>query len=97
MATELKGEDKKKDEYLEGIIKTVIPFIFGVLAGLISFSMLGSNPTSEDGLLIALLMVMIQKFVFQFLHRDLEGAKDWIYISFMTLFCWFLTFSLLLN
>ena len=93
-----KGEkDKKKAEYVEGIIKTVVPFVFGVLAGVISFFMLGSNPTSEDGLLIALLMVLIQKFVFPFLHTSIEGVKDWIYITFMTLFCWFITFSLLLN
>jgi hypothetical protein len=53
-------------------------------------------PESEDWLLIALLLVLVQKFVYPFLHTSIKGAKDWIYISFMTIFCWFITFTLLL-
>ena len=96
MATETKEKDKKKEEYEEGIKKTVIPCLFGVLAGIISFYVV-KDPLSEDGLLIAILLVMVQKFVYPFVHTNLEGAKDWIYISFMTLFCWFMTFTMLLN
>lgn len=96
MANEKSAGNKKKEEYAEGIIKTVIPSLFGVLAGVISFFVI-SNPLSEDGLLIAILLILVQKFVFPFLHINLEGAKDWIYISFMTIFCWFVTFALLLN
>jgi hypothetical protein len=55
-----------------------------------------SSPTSEDWLLIAILMVIVQKFVYPFLHTSIKGAKDWIYISFMTIFCWFIFFTLLL-
>ena len=96
MENEKSGEDKKKEEYAEGIIKTAVPSLFGVLAGVISFFVI-TNPVSEDGLLIAILMVLVQKFVYPFLHINMEGAKDWIYISFMTVFCWFVTFALLLN
>lgn len=96
MANEKSAGNKKKVEYAEGIIKTVIPSLFGVFAGVISFFVV-SNPLSEDGLLIAILLILVQKFVFPFLHTNLEGAKDWIYISFMTIFCWFVTFALLLN
>jgi len=93
---EKRGEAKKKEEYAEGIIKTAVPSLFGVLAGVISFFVL-TNPSAEDGLLIAILLVLVQKFLYPFLHINLEGAKDWIYISFMTVFCWFVTFALLLN
>ena len=55
-----------------------------------------TTPKSEDWLLIAILLVLVQKFVYPFLHTSIKGAKDWIYISFMTIFCWFITFTLLL-
>lgn len=93
---EKSGEAKRKEEYAEGIIKTAVPSLFGVLAGVISFFVV-TNPSSEDGLLIAILMVLVQKFIYPFLHINMAGAKDWIYISFMTVFCWFVTFALLLN
>jgi len=96
MENEKSGDAKKKEEYAEGIIKTAVPSLFGVLAGVISFFVL-TNPSSEDGLLIAILLVLVQKFLYPFLHINMEGAKDWIYISFMTVFCWFVTFTLLLN
>ncbi len=95
-ARDMKKKEKEKAEYKEGLIKTLTPLLFGALAGVISFYVI-KNPISEDGLLIAILMVMVQKFVYPFLHTSLEGAKDWIYISFITLFCWFISFSLLLN
>jgi len=53
-------------------------------------------PKSENWLLIAILLIMVQKFVYPLLHTSIEGAKDWFYISFMTIFCWFIFFTLLL-
>ena len=101
MENEQRPVDKKKEEYVEGIVKTVIPVLCGIIAGVISYSLLTSgyiaDPTSSDGLLIAILLVMVQKFIYPFFHMKLEGPKDWLYISFMTGFCWFVTFALLLN
>ncbi|MBN1455412.1 MAG: hypothetical protein JW945_04085 [Methanomicrobia archaeon] len=96
MAAEQKDRDKKRAEYEEGIKKTVIPVIFGVLAGISSYFIV-PDPISSDGLLIAILMVLVQKFVYPFVHTKLESAKDWLYISFMTLFSWFMVYTLLLN
>jgi hypothetical protein len=50
----------------------------------------------DNWLLIAILMILVQKFVYPILHTSIKGAKDWIYISFMTIFCWFIVFTLLL-
>ncbi|RZN37757.1 MAG: hypothetical protein EFT35_05665 [Methanophagales archaeon ANME-1-THS] len=96
MATENKERDKKREEYEEGLKKTLTPSLFGVLAGVISFFVV-PNPASEDGLLIAILMILVQKFVYPFMHTSIKGAKDWIYISAITSLCWFIAFSLLLN
>ena len=54
-------------------------------------------PDSSDWLLPAILLVLVQKFVYPFMHTSIKGAKDWIYIAFLTGFCWFIAFSLLLN
>ena len=96
MATEKSTVDKKKEEYKEGIVKTVIPVLCGVIAGFISLYAV-ADPASSDGLLIAILLVMAQKFIYPLFHMNIEGPKDWLYISFMTVFCWFVTFALLLN
>jgi len=91
------GEDKKKEEYVVGIIKTIGPCLFGLLAGLISFFMFKDNPTDLDGLVIALIMGLIQQWVYPSIGTRLEGIKDWLYITFLTIFCWFITFTLLLD
>jgi membrane protein YdbS with pleckstrin-like domain len=96
MENEQKPVDKKKEEYVEGIVKTVIPVLCGIIAGVISFFVV-TDPLLSDGLLIAILLVMVQKFIYPLFHMNLEGPKDWLYISFMTVFCWFVTFALMLN
>ncbi|MGC9444851.1 MAG: hypothetical protein ACP5E9_08025 [Candidatus Methanospirareceae archaeon] len=96
MAAEQTDTDKKRAEYEEGIIKTVIPVIFGIVAAISSYVVV-PDPLSSDGLLIAILMILVQKFIYPFVHTKLESAKDWLYISFMTLFSWFMVYTLLLN
>jgi hypothetical protein len=96
MENEEKDRVKEREEYLEGLKKSLIPLLFGFLAGIISFFVI-KNPISEDGLLIAILMVLVQKFVYPFFHTNIKGPKDWIYITFITVFSWFIFFTLLLN
>ncbi|HID20377.1 MAG TPA: hypothetical protein EYP28_05525 [Methanophagales archaeon] len=91
-----KERDKKREEYEEGLKKTLIPLSFGVLAGILSI-LLVKDPVATDGLLIAIIMIFVQKFVYRSLHINMEGAKDWIYLAFMTVFCWFVAYTLLLN
>lgn len=74
-ARDMKKKEKEKAEYKEGLIKTLTPLLFGAIAGVISIFVL-NDPKSPDGLLIAILMVLVQKFVYPFLHTSLEGVKD---------------------
>ena len=163
-------EEKDKKEYQEGLKKTLIPILFGLLAGIICFSIFVATPLvvtetgmakenlddgivpdtlldlletkghsvpenatvekqdtdkwlindetgsnicivkadgntlniytsikSEDWLLIAILIILLQKFAYPLFKTKIEGAKDWLYIGFMTLFCWFMTFTLFLS
>lgn len=93
---EQRGTDKRRAEYAEGLKKTLIPVALGLLAGAIAYSV-APDPVSGDGLLIAFLMVITQKFLFPIVHTKLEGPKDYLYVSFMTFFSWFIAFTLLLN
>ncbi|MHC1635700.1 MAG: EMC6-like membrane protein [Candidatus Methanospirareceae archaeon] len=84
----------KEEEYKEGVKKTAIPLLFGFIAGILSFF---SNPSEDTGIIILLFAILLQKFVFPSLHTNIKGIKEWLYISFMTALCWFISFSLLLN
>ena len=55
------------------------------------------SPVSENWFLIALLLILVQKFVYPYMHTRINGAKDWLYIGFITAFCWFISFTLLLS
>jgi len=163
-----KNKSKSREEYIEDLKKTLTPLIFGILAGVICFSLytasplmvvddtggtmvayldkglipanlsaqfkdkdipLNANqnltvlkqgadkwligngyiiksesaklnvyysPVSENLFLIALLLILVQKFVYPYMHTRVEGAKDWLYIGFISAFGWFISFTLLL-
>ena len=164
-----RSKSKGKEEYIEDLKKTLTPLLFGILAGVICFSLyvayplmvvdntdgtavayldkglipanlsaqfkdkgipfdanqnltvlkegadkwlidnkyiiksdseklnIYPSPVSTDWLLIALLLILTQKFVYPYMHTRVNGAKDWLYIGFITAFCWFVTFTLLLT
>lgn len=99
-----KSEEERKKEYMGGIKKTVIPGIFGIIGGFISFYLAGSvvggvQPRAGFGLIILVSAVFIQKYIFPLVSIRAEelGAKDWLYIGFMTLAFWFVSWTFLLN
>ncbi len=152
-----------RDEYIAGLKKTLIPLLFGILAGVICFTLYTSqpimvindssaaayldmgvipanlsamleargitldnatvtsvkghkwvinneyvircdstrlevyrSPVSGDWLLIALLLIIIQKFVYPVMHIRIERTLDWATVVFVTAFFWFISFTLLL-
>ena len=82
------------EEYILGVKKVIFPTIFGIIAGILSFTL--TNPAEGDGLLIAMIFILIQRFIYP-RYNMLKNAKDFLYLSFMTLFGWFISFTLLLN
>ena len=86
--------ERGKDEYVEGVKKAVFPAIFGVLAGILSFLL--TEPESGDGLIIATILIILQRYMYPLIHLNIN-VKDFLYISFITVFSWFITFTLLIN
>ncbi len=99
-----KSEEERKKEHINGIKKTIIPGVFGVVGGFISFYLAGDvvggvQPRAGFGLVILVFTIFVQRFVFPLVSIPVVelGTKDWLYIGFMTLTFWFVSWTFLLN
>jgi len=99
-----KSEEERKKEYIDDIKKTVIPGIFGIIGGFTSFYLAGNSvggvqPRAGFGLIILVFAIFVQRFAFPLVSIPVEelGTKDWLYIGFMTLTFWFISWTFLLN
>lgn len=93
-------EEEKRKEYLDGIKKTIIPGVFGIIGGILSFHLAGeAHARAGFGFTILVLIVFFQKYVFPLVNINTEElkVKDWIYIGFMTTTFWFVSWTILLN
>ncbi|WP_457548911.1 EMC6-like membrane protein [Archaeoglobus sp.] len=81
----------------EGLIKTVVPLILGVVAGILSF-LITDGIRSRDplGIIVLVLLIYVNKFLLPKLDVNLEG-KDWAAISFMAFAGWYISWTFLLN
>ncbi len=94
-------EEKQKD-HREGIIKTIVASVLGILAGVLAFALYG---TGEDRIWYAVLMIIIaltyfiQKLIYPPLKIDTKEfkAKDWFYVEFIVVDFFLVTWTLLLN
>jgi len=100
--TKQKTPEEKQKAHREGIIKTIVATILGIVAGIIMFSQYG---TGEDRIWYAILMIVIgityyiQKFTYPLLKIDVKEfkAKDWFYVEFIVVDFFLVTWTLLLN
>ncbi|AKB79539.1 hypothetical protein MSHOH_3056 [Methanosarcina horonobensis HB-1 = JCM 15518] len=100
--TKQKTPEEKQKAHREGIIKTIVASILGILAGFIVFSQYG---TGEDRIWYAILMIVIgityyaQKLIYIPLKIDTKEFKfkDWFYVEFIVVDFFLVTWTLLLN
>jgi hypothetical protein len=95
-----KVEEKKEisePDYFKEIIKTFLPLIFGVVAGIVSFIVTGNIRTRDPlSIVVLVLFVYINKFIMPRFGVELQG-KDWAGVGFLTLTTWYISWTLLLN
>jgi uncharacterized membrane protein YeaQ/YmgE (transglycosylase-associated protein family) len=97
-----KTPEEKQKAHKDGIIKTIVASILGILAGYIVFTLYG---TGEDRIWYAVIMIvigityLIQKFIYPPMKIDTKEfkAKDWFYVEFIVLDFFLVTWTLLLN
>lgn len=97
-----KTPEEKQKAHKEGIIKTIVASVLGILAGFIAFSLYG---TGEDRVWYAIITILIgltyfiQKLIYPLLKVDVKEfkAKDWFYVEFVALDFFLVIWTLLLN
>lgn len=94
--------EEKQKAHREGIIKTIVASILGILAGIIVFSQYGAG---EDRIWYVILVIVIgityyvQKLIYPPLKINVKEFKfkDWIYVEFIVIDFLLVTWTLLLN
>ena len=97
-----KSAAERRTDRIDGIKKTVYPSILGVLAGFACFfgeDAISTLPWHFVLLAVILATYLIQRYTYPFLKIDAAGfqTKDWLYVEFMAVDLWLVTWTLLLN
>ncbi len=100
--------DRKKDRR-DGIIKTVIAAALGILAGFGCYyiaGITGSEPWQINEfpwhfvlLSVVLVTTLLQRAAYPLLNIDAASfkTKDWLYVEFIAVDLWLVTWTILLN
>ncbi|MFB6159962.1 MAG: hypothetical protein ABEJ61_02160 [Haloferacaceae archaeon] len=99
MATETTGG---LSGHMRGVTVTTVACLAGVAAAVASGVLVGTTPAAaSDSRAVAVLaaFVLVQFPVLQVVGVDVAdfGAKDHLYLAFMTFTLWFITFAILLS
>jgi hypothetical protein len=100
MATETaeEGETEGWDSHLRGLTVTTFASLLGMAAG-VGSSALASGPGDRIGLYLMGGAVLIQLPIYAVIGIDTDefGAKEYLYIAFMTFSLWFITWAIMLT
>ncbi|MDD4247931.1 MAG: hypothetical protein PHT13_02270 [Methanosarcina sp.] len=97
-----KTPEEKQKAHKEGIIKTIVSSILGIISGVVMFSQYGAG---EDRIWYAILAIVIgityyvQRILYPMIKIDVKEfkAKDWFYVEFIVVDFFLVTWTLLLN
>jgi uncharacterized membrane protein len=99
MATESQGG---LSDHLRGVTVTTLACLAGVVAALLSARVVGTgvaDAASRQSLLIVGGLIAAQLPILRVIGIDVSefGAKDYLYVAFMTVTLWFVTFGIILT
>jgi hypothetical protein len=88
--------------HLRGVTVTTIACLAGVAAALASGVVVGTTAAAATNVLtlvVAGAFVVVQFPLLQLIGVDVQGfsTKDYVYVAFMTLTLWFVTYTILLT
>ena len=91
-------------EYAEGIKKTVIPGVIGIIAGIILFAAIDDGTAHSDAWFSILFILLAlayyaQRLIYPSVGVNVRkfGKKDWLYVEFMVLDFSLVSWTILLN
>jgi hypothetical protein len=84
--------------HLRGVTVTTISTLLGLLAGIAS-AVVAAGPSDTIGLAIVAGAVAVQFPLFNLIGIDVDdfSKKDYLYVTFMTVVLWFITWGLLMT
>ena len=88
--------------HLRGVTVTTLACLAGVVAALVSGVVVGTSPaaaTDTRSVAVLAAFVFVQYPAFKGIGIDTDGfgAKDHLYVAFMTFTLWFISFTVLLS
>ena len=97
-----KTPEERKQNHINGIIKTAVASILGIIGGIVAFNQFG---TAEDVrwyavlTIVAVLAYYAQRLIYPSLKVSTKefGFKDWFYVEFLVIDFCLVTWTLLLN
>ncbi|MGM0604089.1 MAG: hypothetical protein ACQETB_00300 [Halobacteriota archaeon] len=89
-------------DHVRGVTITTIACLSGIAAGVVSASVVGTDPASASDTLAVVIMaafIFVQYPILKVIGVDLSefGIKDNLFVSFMTFTLWFVTYTVLLT
>lgn len=104
-----KTPEERRRAQIEGIKKTVVPSILGIISGLLCYHLLGNGTEMMLGgirvewhfILLNLIIIttIVQRFIYPMIGIDVLAfkGKDWFYVEFIVVDLWAVTWTILLN
>ncbi len=91
--TDQKPEKGKRATHVEGIKRTLLASLLGIVGGVLSYY------AASFAILIFIVVFYIQRPLLPRLQIDVKEfkLKDWFYTAFMTFAFWFVCWTILLN
>jgi hypothetical protein len=98
----VKTPEERKQAHVEGIIKTAVASVIGIIAGILAHYQFGvGDDTSWYAVLIIVAAVAYyaQRLIFPLIKIDTKefGFKGWFYVEFLVIDFCLVTWTLLLN
>jgi len=97
-----KNAAEKRKDRIDGIVKTVYSSLLGVIVGFACYynaEALAPFPWHTVMILVIFVTFLIQKHTYNLLNIDANAfkTKDWLYVEFMVVDLWLVTWTILLN
>lgn len=92
-------KEEKIAFHLRGIKMSLVPAVFGVIAGFLSSTYVLSIPHQSFSFLILALAIYAQKFIYPLLglNSGKFDMKAWFYVGFLTFAFWYLSWTIIVN
>lgn len=101
-AAKIKTPEERKQAHIEGIIKTAVASVIGIIAGILAYSQFGAGDEVRWYAVIVVVVALAyyaQRLIFPIIKINTKefGFKDWFYVEFLVIDFCLVTWTLLLN